>query len=52
METQHSVVLTDSREMREISDESIDLVVTSPPYPMIECGTTFFVSFTHRRRCP
>ena len=39
-------MLTDSREMREISDESIDLVVTSPPYPMIEMWDDLFSSLS------
>src|SRR5437868_5821540 len=30
--TTHDVILGDSREIRELSDESIHLVVTSPPY--------------------
>ena len=30
--TQHKVVIGDSRDMAEISDESVHLVVTSPPY--------------------
>ncbi len=46
MKTKHSVVLTDSREMREISNESIDLVVTSPPYPMIEMWDDLFSSLS------
>ena len=36
METEHRVVVGDSREMSEVDDDSVELVVTSPPYPMIE----------------
>lgn len=32
METVHKIILGDSREMKEIPDESIHLIVTSPPY--------------------
>ncbi len=31
-ETEHRVIFGDSRQMPELDDESIDLVVTSPPY--------------------
>jgi len=27
--------------MKEIEDDSIDLMVTSPPCPMIECGIDY-----------
>ncbi len=32
MEAQVKVIIGDSRDMKEVSDESIDLIVTSPPY--------------------
>jgi DNA modification methylase len=35
VETDHRLFFTDSKEMGAVSSESIDLVVTSPPYPMI-----------------
>jgi len=35
VETDHKLFFADSREMGAIASESIDLVVTSPPYPMI-----------------
>lgn len=34
--TSHSIYLSSSQNMGCIADQSIDLVVTSPPYPMIE----------------
>ena len=36
METEHDVVVGDARSMDDLADESVELVVTSPPYPMIE----------------
>ena len=35
MKTEHKSIFSDSRYMKELSDESVDLMVTSPPYPMI-----------------
>ncbi len=35
-DTYHKIINEDSRKMNELKDESIHLVVTSPPYPMIE----------------
>jgi DNA modification methylase len=35
MKTVHRAYFRDSRDMREIDSESVELVVTSPPYPMI-----------------
>jgi DNA modification methylase len=34
-ESQHRVIFGDSRTMNEVDDKSVHLVVTSPPYPMI-----------------
>ncbi len=36
MKTEHSTIFSDSGNMKELAQESTDLVVTSPPYPMIE----------------
>jgi len=36
IETFHQLVFGDSRNLCEIPPESVDLVVTSPPYPMIQ----------------
>ena len=36
MKTRHQVFFTNSNSLDQIPDESIDLIVTSPPYPMIE----------------
>lgn len=42
MTTHHSVLFGDARDMAAITDESIDLLVTSPPYPMIAMWDTGF----------
>ena len=36
MQTEHAVSVGDSRDLGGVADESVHLVVTSPPYPMIE----------------
>lgn len=42
MKTEHKSIFSDSRYMKELSDESVDLMVTSPPYPMIEMWDEMF----------
>jgi DNA modification methylase len=42
MITTHKIIFQDSRQMRDLSDGSIDLVVTSPPYPMIAMWDRLF----------
>jgi DNA modification methylase len=42
MHTRHRIYLSDSRHMKAVADESIDLIVTSPPYPMIEMWDLVF----------
>lgn len=32
MKTNHKIITSDSREMKELSDKSVQLIVTSPPY--------------------
>lgn len=36
METRHKIYISNSQNMKCLGDNSIDLIVTSPPYPMIE----------------
>lgn len=36
MQTQHNIFIGASQTMSHIADNSVDLIVTSPPYPMIE----------------
>ena len=42
--TQHKIIIGDSTKMVQINDNSIDLIVTSPPYPMIEMWDEMFNS--------
>ena len=42
MKTTHTVYFGDSRIMNNIQPGTIDLIVTSPPYPMIEMWDNFF----------
>ncbi len=42
MSADYTVIIGDSRNMKEITDDSIHLVVTSPPYPMISIWDDFF----------
>jgi len=44
METDHRVHIGDSRSADGLEPNSVDLVVTSPPYPMIEMWDELFVS--------
>lgn len=36
MQTYHKLIFSDSRKMSDVVDESVDIIITSPPYPMIE----------------
>jgi len=42
METNHRVVGGDSRDLSAVDDDAVELVVTSPPYPMIEMWDDLF----------
>jgi DNA modification methylase len=42
--TNHKIKFADSRSLSFIKNESVDLVVTSPPYPMIEMWDSLFAS--------
>jgi DNA modification methylase len=42
MKTTHHILLEDAKEMKNVGAESIDLVVTSPPYPMIKMWDDMF----------
>lgn len=41
--TEHKILLEDSKRMNEIKDCSVNLIVTSPPYPMIEIWDNIFI---------
>ena len=43
MITRHQIYFQDSRNMAALASGSVDLVVTSPPYPMIEMWDAMFV---------
>ena len=42
MKTTHNILFQDARDLKEVPSESVDLVVTSPPYPMIEMWDEMF----------
>ena len=42
MQTTHEVHVGDARSMEAVDDESVQLVVTSPPYPMVEMWDDLF----------
>ena len=44
METTHKIIFEDSRNMSYLADASVDLIVTSPPYPMIEMWDELFIN--------
>lgn len=48
METSHRLVTGDSRDLYFISDASVHLLLTSPPYPMIRMWDGFFSSGDER----
>ena len=44
MNTEHKIVIGNSQNLEDIRDESVDLIVTSPPYPMVEMWDSLFIS--------
>jgi len=42
METAHKIIIGDSTNMKEVKNDSINLIVTSPPYPMVEMWDNMF----------
>ena len=42
MQTQHKIILGNSQQMSELADASVQLMVTSPPYPMIAMWDELF----------
>ncbi len=44
MQTHHQVIIGDARDLQGVDSQSIDLVVTSPPYPMIQMWDQSFCS--------
>jgi site-specific DNA-methyltransferase (cytosine-N4-specific) len=46
--TRHRVIFGDSRKMKEVDDKSVQLMVTSPPYPMIDMWDNHFRGLDER----
>ncbi len=44
----YRVIIDDSRQMEELENESVHLVVTSPPYPMVAIWDDFFAEVSCR----
>jgi site-specific DNA-methyltransferase (cytosine-N4-specific) len=42
MHTEHKIIIGNSQQMPELADSSIHLMVTSPPYPMIQMWDNLF----------
>ncbi len=42
MKTNHKIIFGDSRDIGKIASNSVDLMITSPPYPMIEMWDKMF----------
>ena len=42
MKTAHKIIVSNSSNMQEVSDASVDLMITSPPYPMVEMWDELF----------
>ena len=42
MKTKHKVIFSDAKNMEAVPSESVDLIVTSPPYPMIQMWDDIF----------
>jgi modification methylase len=43
MKTTHQIFFADAQKMEDIGNESIDLMITSPPYPMVEMWDKNFI---------
>jgi modification methylase len=43
MKTTHQIFFADAQKMEDIGTESIDLMITSPPYPMVEMWDKNFI---------
>jgi len=46
METTHHLHAADARDLSAVDDDAVDLVVTSPPYPMVEMWDDLFAELT------
>ncbi|MGI6307743.1 MAG: hypothetical protein ACOX1X_03905 [Dethiobacteria bacterium] len=50
MQTGHKVLYNDARKLDFLADESVHLVVTSPPYPLIEMWDETFIGLNGQIR--
>lgn len=50
MKLHHKLFFKNSNKMEEIENNSVDLIVTSPPYPMIEMWDNLFSQFNPKIR--
>ncbi|HOQ20024.1 MAG TPA: site-specific DNA-methyltransferase [Methanothermobacter sp.] len=48
MKTSHRIIFKNSKDMDEIPAGTVNLILTSPPYPMIEMWDSLFSSFNPR----
>ena len=48
MQTTHRLLRADARDLRALPDRSVDLVVTSPPYPMIAMWDRLFAGLSQK----
>ena len=48
MYTYHELICSDSRNMSDVADKSVDIIITSPPYPMIEMWDSVFSKLNPR----
>jgi len=48
METEHILLFQDSRNLSNISTHSVDLIVTSPPYPMVAMWDNLFSALNNK----
>jgi DNA modification methylase len=46
VETSHKIIKSDSRCLSDIEDKSVDLVITSPPYPIIKMWDDVFIQLS------
>lgn len=48
METIHKILIADSRSLDDLKDNSVNLIITSPPYPMISMWDKTFTIMNNR----
>ncbi len=48
METKHKIIYKNAQNMSQIPSESIDLIITSPPYPMVKMWDETFIGLNKK----